>query len=75
MVIFEINLGVPIDSNEREVARSNILLISDIFRPFPGFKTVRLIRKKTLSGREFYFCFVDFDNSLQASIALSTVQV
>jgi len=29
--------GIPIDSNEREVAH--------IFRPFPGFQTVRLIKK------------------------------
>jgi hypothetical protein len=35
---------------------------------------VRLIRKKTKTGREFYFCFVDFENSLQSTIALKTLQ-
>ncbi|KAL4466962.1 hypothetical protein ABPG74_010559 [Tetrahymena malaccensis] len=58
--------GIPIDSNEREV--------SHIFRPFPGFLAVRLIRKRTQAGREFYFCFVDFDSALQSTIALRTLQ-
>ncbi|KAL4510132.1 hypothetical protein ABPG72_010325 [Tetrahymena utriculariae] len=61
-----IQLGVPIDSNEREV--------SHIFRPFPGFQAVRLIRKRTQAGREFYFCFVDFESALQSTIALKTLQ-
>lgn len=46
----------------------------DIFRPFPGFLNVRLIKKTSQSGREFYFCFVDFENSLQSTIAMDTVQ-
>lgn len=58
--------GIPFDSNEREVAH--------IFRPFPGFQSVRLIPKKTKSGREFFLCFVDFENSLQSTIALNTLQ-
>jgi len=45
----------------------------DIFRPFPGFVTVRLIKKKSDTGREFYYCFIDFENSLQATIALKTL--
>mmetsp|Transcript_5002 Transcript_5002/g.4209 ORF Transcript_5002/g.4209 Transcript_5002/m.4209 type:complete len:97 (-) Transcript_5002:185-475(-) len=48
--------GIPIDASEREVAH--------IFRPFPGFQEVRLIKKETKNGRQFYFCFVDFENSL-----------
>ncbi len=51
-----------------------IFLILDIFRPFPGFLNVRLIKKISQSGREFYFCFVDFENSLQSTIAMDTVQ-
>jgi len=58
--------GVPIDSTEREVAH--------IFRVFPGFQEVRLIKKEAKSGRKFYFCFVDFENPLQATIALQTLQ-
>jgi len=42
--------GIPNDASEREVSRtppSNL----DIFRPFPGFQCIRLIRKTTMSGR------------------------
>lgn len=58
--------GIPIDSTEREVAH--------VFRPFPGFQEVRLIKKETKSGRQFYFCFVDFENSYQSTIAINTLQ-
>ena len=51
------------------------IINSDVFRPFPGFQEVRLIRKETKGGREFYFCFVDFENSLQSTIAMNTLQV
>jgi RNA recognition motif-containing protein len=53
--------GVPIDSNEREVAH--------IFRPFPGFENVKLIKKTSHSGREFYYCFVEFEDPVCATIA------
>ncbi len=32
----------------------------DIFRPYPGFQQIRLIRKSTSTGREYLLCFVDF---------------
>lgn len=57
---------MPNDATEREV--------SHIFRPFPGFVNARLIAKKTREGRKFFFCFVDFENKRQASIALHTLQ-
>lgn len=58
--------GVPNDATEREV--------SHIFRPYPGFVNARLIAKKTHEGRKFFFCFVDFENKTQASIAMQTLQ-
>ena len=58
--------GVPSDATEREVAH--------IFRPFPGFIQARLIPKLTKNGRKYYFCFIDFENHWQASIALQTLQ-
>ena len=50
-------------------------VLQDVFRPFPGYIEVRLIKKETKSGRQFYLCFVDFENPLQATIALHTLQV
>ena len=49
-------------------------LALDIFRPFPGFECIRLIRKTTSSNREYFLCFVDFENHVQASIAMHTLQ-
>jgi len=48
--------------------------LKDVFRPYPGYKEVRLIKKEGKNGRKFYFCFVDFETSLQAAIALQTLQ-
>ena len=58
--------GVPFDCKEREV--------DHIFRPYPGYKECRLIQKETASGRQFYFCFADFDNKANASVAMQTLQ-
>lgn len=51
-----------------------ICLILDIFRPYPGFQQIRLIRKTTSTGREYLLCFVDFENILQSTICLNTLQ-
>ncbi|CAD8210706.1 unnamed protein product (macronuclear) [Paramecium tetraurelia] len=58
--------GIPNDAQEREVAH--------IFRPYPGFQRVRLIKKQTQKGREYLLCFVDFDDALQATIVMQTLQ-
>lgn len=58
--------GIPIDAKEREV--------SHIFRPYPGYQCARLISKEAKNGRKFYYCFVDFDSSIHASIALQSLQ-
>lgn len=47
---------------------------ADIFRPYPGFQQIRLIRKSTSTGREYLLCFVDFENNLQSTIAMNTLQ-
>lgn len=46
----------------------------DIFRPFPGFHCVRLIQKTANNNRQYFLCFVDFETSLQATIAMTTLQ-
>lgn len=66
--------GIPIDAKEREVARS-ISPLLDIFRPYPGFISARLIIKEAKSGRKFFYCFVDFENAMQATIVLQSLQV
>ena len=47
--------GIPLNATEREVAH--------IFRPFPGFKSVRLIPREKKPGEKVIFCFADFENS------------
>lgn len=41
-----------------------IIKYSEVFRPFPGFTNARLIKKSTKQGREFFLCFIDFENTL-----------
>jgi len=55
--------GIPNDASEREVSRT-LKFYLDIFRPFPGFQCIRLIKKTTMSGREYLLCFIDFENVL-----------
>ena len=47
--------GVPIDAREREVARIILsfflMIFIDIFRPYPGFIDVRLIKKEAKNRR------------------------
>ena len=57
--------GLPNDATEREVAH--------IFRPFPGFITVRLVTKMK-NGYKKLICFADFENSFQSTICIQTLQ-
>ena len=57
--------GIPIDATEREVTH--------IFRPFPGYKSLRLIHKEK-NGENTILCFVDFENSFQSTICINTLQ-
>ncbi|KAL3504415.1 hypothetical protein ACH5RR_034256 [Cinchona calisaya] len=60
--------GLPSDSTKREVAH--------IFRPFVGYKEVRLVTKesKHRGGDPLILCFVDFADPACAATALSALQ-
>ncbi|KAF2321509.1 hypothetical protein GH714_000184 [Hevea brasiliensis] len=60
--------GLPSDSTRREVAH--------IFRPFVGYKEVRLVSKesKHRGGDPIILCFVDFENPACAATAMSALQ-
>jgi len=60
--------GLPSDATEREVAH--------IFRPFPGYQSLRIITKESKQNpsRVYNLCFVEFDNKYQATFALNHLQ-
>ncbi|CAL5209412.1 unnamed protein product [Lathyrus oleraceus] len=60
--------GLPSDSTKREVAH--------IFRPFVGYREVRLVTKesKHRGGDPLILCFVDFVNPACAATALNALQ-
>ncbi|XP_031743537.1 RNA-binding protein 2 isoform X3 [Cucumis sativus] len=60
--------GLPPDSSRREVAH--------IFRPFVGYKELRLVSKesKHRGGDPLILCFVDFANPACAATAMSALQ-
>ncbi|KAJ4879601.1 nucleotide binding [Raphanus sativus] len=60
--------GLPSDCSMREVAH--------IFRPFPGYKEVRLVTKdsKHRNGDRIILCFVDFENPACAATARNALQ-
>ncbi|XP_058104883.1 RNA-binding protein 1-like [Magnolia sinica] len=60
--------GLPANCTRREV--------SHIFRPFVGFKEVRLVSKesKHAGGDPLVLCFVDFTSPSHAAIALDALQ-
>ncbi|XP_077234410.1 RNA-binding protein 1-like [Tasmannia lanceolata] len=60
--------GLPADCRRREV--------SHIFRPFVGFKEVRLVNKEPRNpgGEPLVLCFVDFSNPNHAAVAMDALQ-
>ncbi|KAK4751960.1 hypothetical protein SAY87_020758 [Trapa incisa] len=60
--------GLPTDCTQREVAH--------IFRPFVGYKEVRLVTKesKHRGSDPLMFCFVDFANPACAATAMGALQ-
>ncbi|GAV85123.1 RRM_1 domain-containing protein, partial [Cephalotus follicularis] len=60
--------GLPPDSSRREVAH--------IFRPFVGYKEVRLVTKESRhrGGDPLVLCFVDFVSPACAATAMSALQ-
>lgn len=58
--------GIPVDATEREV--------SHIFRPFRGFKSVRLIPRDISAEEKVILCFADFENNFQTTLVINTLQ-
>ncbi|XP_072968956.1 RNA-binding protein 1 [Typha angustifolia] len=60
--------GLPANCTRREV--------SHIFRPFVGFREVRLVNKESRhpGGDPLVLCFVDFSTPAQAAVALDALQ-
>jgi len=71
--------GLPLDATEREVAH--------IFRPFPGYQSLRIILKNFMKDssteesakqpqnfRQYPLCFVEYDNKWQATQAMLSLQ-
>ncbi|XP_010252574.1 PREDICTED: RNA-binding protein 1-like isoform X1 [Nelumbo nucifera] len=60
--------GLPANCTRREV--------SHIFRPFVGYREVRLVNKESKhpGGEPLILCFVDFATPSQAAIALDALQ-
>ncbi|KAF6153677.1 hypothetical protein GIB67_000910 [Kingdonia uniflora] len=60
--------GLPANCTRREV--------SHIFRPFVGFKEVRLVNKESRNsgGEPLVLCFVDFDTPAQAATAMDALR-
>eukprot|EP00826_Nyctotherus_ovalis_P056471 TRINITY_DN7631_c0_g1_i1.p1 TRINITY_DN7631_c0_g1~~TRINITY_DN7631_c0_g1_i1.p1 ORF type:complete len:352 (+),score=38.33 TRINITY_DN7631_c0_g1_i1:94-1149(+) len=67
--------GIPFEATEREVARIRLSLLLDIFRPYPGFRSVRLIPRDAMNGDKVLFCFADFETALQSTLVINTLQV
>lgn len=57
--------GIPYDAHEREIAH--------IFRPFPGFQGIRIIPKEK-NGKKTIICFIDFENVVQSTLCIQTLQ-
>ncbi|RLN13474.1 nuclear speckle RNA-binding protein A [Panicum miliaceum] len=83
------NAGYPVDERSMMAARGDIMydtppsfcywpftFPSDIFRPFVGFREVRLVNKepKHPGGDPIVLCFVDFAEATQAAIAMDALQ-
>jgi len=60
--------GLPADATEREIAH--------IFRPFPGYQSLRILTKESKQNpsRVYNLCFIEFDNKYQATFALNHLQ-
>lgn len=60
--------GLPRDTTEREIAH--------IFRPFLGYKEVRLVKKqpKYYGGSPILLCFVDFTTPFYAMTAMGAIE-
>ena len=44
-----------------------------MFRPYSGFRNVRLITREK-NGKKSLICFVDFEDVIQATLCINTLQ-
>lgn len=51
-----------------------MLVCIDIFRPFRGFKSLRLIPREISAEEKVILCFADFENSFQTTLVINTLQ-
>lgn len=60
--------GLPSDITVREV--------SHIFRPFPGYQSLRIVPKESKSdpAKVFTLCFVEYDTKVQSTCAMHQLQ-
>ncbi|CAK0787300.1 hypothetical protein CVIRNUC_010518 [Coccomyxa viridis] len=58
--------GLPLDMQKREA--------SHIFRPFEGYKELRLVQKQDKQGKDVMWCFVEFDEVVQAARCMRVLQ-
>jgi hypothetical protein len=54
--------GLPANTTEREVAH--------LFRPYPGYRQLRLIPRDNKDGKRVYLCFADFETTEQTSVVV-----
>ena len=58
--------GLSSDATEREVAH--------LFRPFAGYRSLRLIPRESKDGQKVFLCFADFESLEQSTIVVNTLQ-
>ncbi|KAB5531596.1 hypothetical protein DKX38_018266 [Salix brachista] len=68
--------GLPSDCTRREVSRILPMFTTYIFRPFVGYKEVRLVSKESRhpGGDLLVLCFVDFLSPAHAATAMDALQ-
>ncbi|CAL5229515.1 g12854 [Coccomyxa viridis] len=58
--------GMPLDIQKREATH--------IFRPFEGYKELRLVQKTDKQGKNVMWCFVEFEEIVQAARCMKVLQ-
>ena len=59
---------------EKSLVSLCLFTLLDIFRPFPGYKSVRLVPRETKNDGTVLFCFADFENEVQTTMIINTLQ-
>ncbi|CAK7352884.1 unnamed protein product [Dovyalis caffra] len=68
--------GLPTDCTRREVGRILIGDYQDLFRPFIGYKEIKVVHKEARNGRDraTVLCFVEFTDAKCAGTAMEALQ-